>query len=100
MVAGTDTFIDNLLQKCGFVNAFADNRYPEVNAADLVNTKPDVIFLSSEPYPFKEKHFAEFKAMLPSVKIKLVNGEFFSWYGSRLLGAPAYFERLIKELSQ
>ena len=98
MVAGTDTFIDNLLQKCGFVNAFADNRYPEMNAETLIKAAPDVIFLSSEPYPFKEKHFVEFKAMLPSVQIKLVDGEFFSWYGSRLLNAPAYFEGLIKGL--
>ena len=29
----------------------------------LMQAKPDVIFLSSEPYPFKEKHIAEFKTL-------------------------------------
>jgi len=98
MVAGKDTFINNMLQKCGLINAFEQDRYPEINADLLVNVHPDVIFLSSEPYPFKEKHIAEFKALVPSATIKVVDGEFFSWYGSRLLHAPAYFKRLADEL--
>ncbi len=60
----------------------------------LINAKPDVIFLSSEPYPFKEKHIEEFRALIPSAIIKVVDGELFSWYGNRLLYAPAYFEKL------
>ena len=98
MVAGKGTFIDAMLQKCGLVNAFDIERYPEVYAAMIVNANPDVILLSSEPYPFKERHIAEFKALLPSAIIKIVDGEMFSWYGSRLLDAPAYFEKLVKSL--
>jgi hypothetical protein len=63
-----------------------------------MQTKPDVILLSSEPYPFKDKHITEFKALLPNAVIKLVDGELFSWYGSRLLHAPDYFSELIKDL--
>jgi ABC-type Fe3+-hydroxamate transport system substrate-binding protein len=95
MVAGKNTFIDSMLQKCGLTNAFDLQRYPEVSAAMLADANPDVILLSSEPYPFKEKHIAEFKAILPSATIKLVDGELFSWYGSRLLYAPEYFKELI-----
>lgn len=98
MVAGKNTFIDAMLQKCGLTNAFDIERYPEVDCQMLLNVKPDVIFLSSEPYPFKEKHIAEFKALLPSAIIKLVDGEVFSWYGNRLLLAPAYFKKLTDEL--
>lgn len=98
MVAGKKTFIDSMLQKCGLTNAFDVERYPEVNAAMLADANPDVILLSSEPYPFKEKHIAEFKAILSSATIELVDGELFSWYGSRLLYAPEYFKKLSDEL--
>jgi ABC-type Fe3+-hydroxamate transport system substrate-binding protein len=98
MVAGRDTFIDSMLQNCGFSNVFEQGRYPEVNPAMIADARPDVVFLSSEPYPFIEKHIAEFKTMLPSAVIKVVDGEMFSWYGSRLLQAPAYFEGLINLL--
>ncbi len=98
MVAGKGTFIDSMLQKCGLTNAFDVPRYPEIDAAKLLAAKPDVILLSSEPYPFKEKHIAEFNSLLPSAVIKIVNGEMFSWYGSRLLYAPEYFGELVGEL--
>jgi ABC-type Fe3+-hydroxamate transport system substrate-binding protein len=98
MVAGKNTFIDNMLQKCGLINAFEQERYPEVDEGMLIEAKPDIILLSSEPYPFKEKHIAELKAIVPSAKIKLVDGEMFSWYGNRLLEAPEYFDGLVKNL--
>jgi len=98
MAAGKGTFIDSMLQKCGLINAFEHHKYPEVDAKMIVNAQPDVILLSSEPYPFKEKHIAEFKLLLPSAIIKVVDGEMFSWYGSRLLMAPGYFEKLSEEL--
>ena len=98
MVAGKNTFIDSMLQKCGLINAFELERYPEVDAEMLIEAKPDIILLSSEPYPFKEKHIAELKAIVPSAIIELVDGEMFSWYGSRLLEAPGYFDDLVKNL--
>ena len=94
MIAGKNTFIDSMLKKCGLANAFDLERYPEIDALVLVKANPDVILLSSEPYPFKEKHIAEFKEMLPSAIIKVVDGELFSWYGSRLLQAPEYFKMI------
>jgi ABC-type Fe3+-hydroxamate transport system substrate-binding protein len=98
IVAGKGTFIDAMLNRCGLTNAFDTERYPEVTSEQLLTAKPDVVLLSSEPYPFKEKHIAEFKALLPEAIIKLVDGELFSWYGSRLLHAPDYFKILISEL--
>jgi ABC-type Fe3+-hydroxamate transport system substrate-binding protein len=98
MLVGKNTFIDSMLQKCGLINAFGLERYPEVGEQLLREAKPDVILLSSEPYPFREKHIDELKAIVPSAIIKLVDGEMFSWYGSRLLEAPSYFAQLVKEL--
>ncbi len=100
MVAGKGTFIDSMLQKCGLENAFAQDRYPEVTAETLLEATPAIILLSSEPYPFKEKHITELKAIVPLAKIKLVDGELFSWYGSRLLLAPKYFEELVADLNR
>ena len=98
MAAGTDTFINAMLQLCGFSNAFNKDRYPEVSPDDLIVSQPDVVFLSSEPYPFAQKHIVEFEKLLPNTKIILVDGEMFSWYGSRLLHAPAYFNGLISAI--
>ena len=100
IVAGKGTFIDDMLRRCGLTNAFEADRYPEVFPAQLVEAKPDVVLLSSEPYPFKDRHITEFKALLPYANIQLVDGELFSWYGSRLLQAPEYFNRLIDSLNR
>jgi ABC-type Fe3+-hydroxamate transport system substrate-binding protein len=100
MVAGSHTFIDHLLIHCGFINVFSGlQRYPEVTEEQLKTADPEVILLSSEPYPFKEKHVSEFQSICKNAKIMTVDGELFSWYGSRLLHAPPYFKKLIQTLS-
>ncbi|MBK0381151.1 helical backbone metal receptor [Mucilaginibacter segetis] len=98
MIAGTDTFINHLMGLCGFRNAFEEGRYPQVSAEEIVAANPGVVLLSSEPYPFADKHIAEFNKLLPHARIMLVDGELFSWYGNRLLQAPAYFNSLINTL--
>ncbi|WPV02353.1 helical backbone metal receptor [Mucilaginibacter sp. cycad4] len=98
MLAGKGTFIDSMLQKCGLNNVTEAERYPQIDVAALVAADPDLVFLSSEPYPFTQKHMDDFKVLLPNAKVALVDGEMFSWYGSRLLNAPAYFKPLMNEL--
>ncbi len=98
MAVGSNNIIDHVLQRCGFKNAFADlSRYPEITPELLQEARPKLILLSSEPYPFQEKHLEEFKALCPDAEIKVVDGELFSWYGSRLLHAPAYLQQVIGE---
>jgi ABC-type Fe3+-hydroxamate transport system substrate-binding protein len=94
MCAGTDTFIHDMLLRCGFQNASELPRYPEISLGQIAELAPDCIFLSSEPYPFKAKHIEELASLLPKSRIVLVDGEYFSWYGSRLIDAPAYFATL------
>ncbi|RZK09941.1 MAG: cobalamin-binding protein, partial [Hymenobacter sp.] len=98
MAAASGTFIDDMLRRAGFRNVFAHlGRYPEITAAQLAAAAPERIYLSSEPYPFKDKHLAEFQEICPAAKIQLVDGELFSWYGSRLRLSAAYFQRLRRE---
>ncbi|HMO40077.1 MAG TPA: helical backbone metal receptor [Saprospiraceae bacterium] len=99
MVAATNTFINEMLQRAGFVNVFAHRqRYPEVTFDELTAARPDVVLLSSEPYPFQEKHFAEIRQVCPAAVIKIVDGTLFSWYGSRLSQSAAYFQQLQAEI--
>lgn len=97
MVAAAGTFIDDMMRYAGFVNVFSDRiRYPEVNAGQLAQADPELLLLSSEPYPFAVKHRSELQEICPNAHIRLVDGELFSWYGSRLLEAPDYF-RMLRE---
>ena len=100
IAVGANTFIDHLLTICGLESAIANksSRYPEVSKEEIQKANPSLILLSSEPYPFRQKHIEEFRAICPNAKVVLVDGEMFSWYGSRLLYAPSYFERLLQNL--
>lgn len=100
MSIGTDTFINDMLTRSGFKNALTDKaRYPELTEKQIETISPKLIFLSSEPFPFKEKHINAFQQICPQAKVVLVDGEMFSWYGSRLTKAKDYFVDLIKKLA-
>ena len=99
MVAANQTFIHAMLELAGFQNVFGGlTRYPEVTETDLKTAQPDLIFLSSEPYPFSKKHIAELREVCPAARVLLVDGEVFSWYGSRLLKSADYIQQLRKSL--
>lgn len=94
MAAGSHTFIDHMLEVAGFENLIKHERYPELTTRELQELNPEYLLLSSEPFPFKKKHLDQFITLLPATKIYLVEGESFSWYGSRLISARNYFESL------
>jgi ABC-type Fe3+-hydroxamate transport system substrate-binding protein len=99
MTVGGDTFINNMLQWAGFDNLFSHlSRYPQTSIQEIQSLNCEVLLLSSEPYPFKQKHLEELKALLPGTSIWLADGEMFSWYGSRLQWAPSYFKQLKAQL--
>ena len=101
MVAAKNTFINHLIETLNFENVFVENleRYATVTENDMIDKNPAIIFLSSEPYPFKQKHIIELQNLLPKAKIILVDGEMFSWYGSRLRFSANYFKELLNQLS-
>jgi ABC-type Fe3+-hydroxamate transport system substrate-binding protein len=85
MSVGNDTYINDIMHNLGFINVFDQkNRYPETTIEEMKRLKPEVILLSSEPYPFKQSDIQELREHFATTKILLVNGEFFSWYGSRI----------------
>jgi ABC-type Fe3+-hydroxamate transport system substrate-binding protein len=94
MAAGADTFIHAMIQEAGWINMLKQNRYPVLDEAEIVDLNPDCILLSSEPYPFAEKHVHELQSLLPNTKVLLVDGELFSWYGSRMSKSFDYFRGL------
>lgn len=100
MFAGKDTFISHILSKVNLQNAVAENRYPSLTLEEIEEINPDVILLSSEPFPFKEKHIVELKDRFKNTKIKLVDGELFSWYGSRLLYTKEYLLQLRADFNE
>lgn len=101
MSAGPDTFIGSILQdQLGARLCIPPQagRYPVVEEADFMALQPDVVLLSSEPFPFKNKHVAEVQAYLPQAKVVKVEGDMFSWYGSRLRLTPSYLQQFANTL--
>lgn len=95
MTVGGDTFINDMIEHIGWTNCYShQTRYPMLTEAEITNLKPDLVLLSSEPFPFKEKHITAISKLCPAAVIKLVDGEYFSWYGSRLLQTSEYLRKL------
>ena len=98
MVAGSDTFINHIMMLNKFQNCYENlDRYPEIDLDSSKNGEVELVLLSSEPFPFKETHIEELKQYYPNAKVLLVDGEAFSWYGSRLTKAFQYFRKLHEE---
>jgi len=88
MVAAKETYIDSVLAHYNLENVFSDQqRYPEISLSELAQKTPELILLSSEPYPFKQKHLQEIHEACPEAEVQLINGEWFSWYGSGMTEA-------------
>lgn len=99
MTVGGDTFIHQILKQLGFKNIFSESlRYPVITEEKL--NEADTILLSSEPFPFTDGHIKEFQKKFPDKTVKLVDGEAFSWFGSRPSKCGAYYQNLIKEIQQ
>ncbi|MBD3637692.1 MAG: ABC transporter substrate-binding protein [Crocinitomicaceae bacterium] len=93
MVCGTHNFIHSVLEKIGLTNLIKEPRYVEITKEEIIALNPDYLLLSSEPYPFSTKNILEFRT-LEDTRIFLVDGEIFSWYGSRMLKMKDYFKEL------
>ncbi|MGB1210127.1 MAG: ABC transporter substrate-binding protein [Lacinutrix venerupis] len=98
MVAASKTFINYLLELNKFENVYKElERYPEIDIKEIAAQNKQIIaLLSSEPYPFKREHALEIEKN--NIKTVLVDGEMFSWYGSRLIKSFNYFKTLRQNL--
>lgn len=100
MTVSDDTFIASILALPGGVNVFGTSpeRYPEITAEELAAAAPDRVFLSSEPFPFKDVHADELAEAsgLPREAFHFVDGELISWHGSRTVAGIDYAERVLR----
>ncbi len=102
MAAGSSTYIDAVLRRCGLINAAAslEGRYPVLGEKELAALDIDLCLLSSEPYPFAARHLKEVRALLPDAHVERVDGEMFSWYGARMLPAAAYLADCLRHWNE
>ncbi len=99
MTVGGDTYINEMMKLAGIDNLYKDSlRYPAISDLQEAAEQADLILLSSEPYPFKENHVEELKKIFPNKEIMIVDGEMFSWYGSRLLESIPYLKAMRADL--
>jgi len=100
MTVNADTFVDAMLGEVGGTNAFGSRaeRYPEVTRDELVEADPDVVLLSSEPFPFEARHAGELGPLAP--RARLVDGQACSWHGARMEDGFATLEALAGELAR
>lgn len=95
MGAASGTFIDAMMTHVGLNNVLSGQlRYPELSESVIRELNPELILLSSEPFPFASRHLELLQSWMPDTQIRLVDGTYFSWYGSRLLNAPGYFSSI------
>lgn len=102
MVAGNNTYINELLKLNNFDNIYQkhDERYPEIIIQKIrIQGDPDLVLLSSEPFPFKDEHAFELGRFTHHATTIFVDGEYFSWYGSRLLKAFSYFKTIHERIN-
>ncbi|TBX70065.1 cobalamin-binding protein [Flavobacterium silvisoli] len=105
MVAGGNTFINEMLRLNKFENIYDNHpnyegRYPEVIIQKIRQEgDPDLILLSSEPFPFTDEHAFELGRYTHHAKTVFVDGEMFSWYGSRLIKAFEYFKKIHQSIA-
>jgi ABC-type Fe3+-hydroxamate transport system substrate-binding protein len=99
MAVGADTFIDSVLKKCGFHNVAAslEGRYPIVTKETFQGKMPEIVLLSSEPYPFTNTHVVDVQSLVPSSVLRIVDGEMFSWYGSHMVGVENYLNLVLQD---
>ena len=101
MTVAPVTYIANMLKLVNWhtVPATPRVRYPSLSADELCALAPDLCLLSSEPYPFRDKHIAELQTLLPpATPVRLIDGEMVSWYGSRAILGLTYLASYATQL--
>jgi len=90
MAADSASYVSAVCERVGGRNVFAaapgaEAGYPSFDAAELAALDPAVVLLSSEPFPFAEKHRVELAEAtgLPLERFVLADGKDLSWHGSR-----------------
>lgn len=98
MSVGGNTYISSLIQEAGALSVTtALTRYPVLSDAQIRTLNPDEIWLSDEPYPFGPSDCKKWSEQFPNCRVRLVSGEQYSWYGSRMLHTFRELQNQYKE---
>jgi ABC-type Fe3+-hydroxamate transport system substrate-binding protein len=100
MTVNADTFVGALLGDAGGTNVFTTlgDRYPAITPDQLAAASPDVVLLSTEPFPFKPQHADELARVtgIDRSRFEIVDGEMLSWHGSRTPAGIDYAEQVVE----
>ena len=99
MTVSRDTYISRTLALIGWdtLPAAAASRYPEIELDAALLGCAEHVLLASEPYRFRERDVAALERLLPSptrTKVRLIDAEMTSWYGSRAIRGLGYLRDL------
>lgn len=97
MTLAPGTYGSSLLRHLGVDTLFGDAivRYPETTVEEVAALRPDVVLLPTEPYPFTDRHLAEWDAVAPA---RLVDGQDLFWWGTRTPAALARLRAALADL--
>jgi ABC-type Fe3+-hydroxamate transport system substrate-binding protein len=92
MTVNRDTYVHAISALFGFDNVFADHqeRYPKLKHEEIVACKAEVVLMPDEPYPFRQRHVEELRAL--EAQFLLFDGTYITWPGYGML-------RALRELS-
>jgi hypothetical protein len=92
MTVSRDTYVSRTLATIGWQTLPLESaaRYPVVEGTAAWLEAVDLVLLSSEPFPFRERHVAAAATLAPGRPVQLIDGEMISWYGTRAIHGLAY----------
>ncbi len=100
MTVSPQTYISRMLALVHWhtlPRAAIDRRYPTIDLNEAFLAECARVLLSSEPFPFTERHLEAFRQAFPAHagKAILIDAEMVSWYGSRAIAGLDYLRRLV-----
>lgn len=102
VAAGDNTFINALLALNKFENIYTnkEDMYPIIEAKKIrLEGDPDFVFFPSHPFAFNDKHIFEMGRFTHHASAVYVDGQMFSWFGSRLIKSFDYFKSLRERIT-
>ena len=103
MGVSRDTYIARMLALVGWetLPAESEARYPPLEMGRSLLDAADLILFSSEPYRFQPADLDAFAQdyACPLEKLRLIDGEMTSWYGSRAIQGLRYLAQFAREVS-
>jgi len=102
MTVSADTYIARMLALIGWatIGHDPDIRYPSIEMSETLLEETDLVLFSSEPFPFSDRHVADFAEAFPHhvAKAHQIDAQMTSWYGSRVIAGLRYLGALATAL--